>query len=52
MDDKNADAMANALSPLDIGLYIIVYSMKNVNVGYMNGKRILRIMCESTPSYP
>jgi len=38
MDDKNADAMANVSSPLDIGLYKIVCSTKNVNVGYLNGE--------------
>jgi len=52
MDDENADVMANVSSPLDIGLYIIVYSTKDVNVGYLNGERVLRIMREVTPSYP
>ena len=51
MDDENADTMANVSSPLDIGLYIIVFviyerfyvvcSAKNVNVGYLNGERLL-----------
>jgi len=40
MDDENADAMANVSSPLDIGC--LQYT-KNVNVGYLNGERVLRI---------
>jgi len=51
MDDENADAVTNVSSPLDIGLYIIVCSTKNVNVGYLNGERVLGIMREVTPSY-
>jgi len=52
MDVENADVMANVSSPLDIGLYVIACSTKNVNVGYLNGERVLRIMREVTPSYP
>jgi len=52
MDDENTDAIANVSSPLDIGLYITVCSTINVNVGYLNGESVLRIMREVTPSYP